>query len=161
MVPSLLEMPFAFPWASRASFVPCPSRISSLAAVARNLPNADRLPWADASGPHYPTRNETHMHSYGADRATRQRVRRELVGQYARLQRDLMESEPTSTAYQNSIQAFRQMGYALISSGFEDDLDRLLRLRIMAGGRPSPLPLAGRNRSMNVHLIEQRPPQAD
>ena len=43
-----------------------------------------------------------------------------------------------SSVYQATIQAFRQMGYTLITSGFEDDLDRLLRLRVIEGGRGRP-----------------------
>jgi hypothetical protein len=49
------------------------------------------------------------------------------------------------------------MGYALISSGFEDDLDRLLRLRVLDGGRRFPAPRKDRTRPLDLHLIEQRP----
>lgn len=84
------------------------------------------------------------------------KVRRELLGQYVRLQRDLEDADPASSAYQTTIHSFRQMGYALISSGFEDDLDRLLRLRILDGGRPTRTPSEERTRPVELHLIEQR-----
>jgi hypothetical protein len=95
------------------------------------------------------------VHANGINGATRQKVRRELLGQYVRLQRDLAEADPASAAYQSTIHAFRQMGYALISSGFEEDLDRLLRLRVFEGGRSSPAPLQARSRPVDMHLIEQ------
>jgi len=95
------------------------------------------------------------MYADGINRATRQKVRCELLGQYVRLQRARAEADPASAAYQTTIHAFRQMGYALISSGFEEDLDRLLRLRVLDGGRSSPAPLQARSRPVEMHLIEQ------
>lgn len=67
--------------------------------------------------------------------SNRQKLRRDLLRQYVRLQRRLMEADPTSSSYQATIHAFRQLGHTLISSGFEDDLDRLLRIRVLDGGR--------------------------
>lgn len=67
---------------------------------------------------------------------SRRQTRRDLVRQYVQLQRDLIDGDPASSTYQATIHAFRQLGYTLISSGFEDDLDRLLRLRVFDGGRP-------------------------
>lgn len=67
-----------------------------------------------------------------------QSVRRELLRKYMRLQRDLSEADPATSAYQATIHAFRQMGCTLISSGFEEDLDRLLRIRLLDGGRATP-----------------------
>lgn len=96
------------------------------------------------------------MYADGTNGAARQKVRRELLGQYVRLQRDLIDADPASAAYGATILAFRQMGYALISSGFEEDLDRLLRLRVLEGGRRSPTPLAERITPMDLHLIERR-----
>jgi len=63
------------------------------------------------------------------------RERRELVKHYLRLQQELVEGDPSQSSYQGTIQAFRQMGYLLISSGMEADLDRLLRLRVIEGGK--------------------------
>jgi hypothetical protein len=48
------------------------------------------------------------------------------------------------------------MGYSLISSGFEDDLDRLLRIRILDGGRTDRVPRAERSTPEGLHLLEQR-----
>jgi hypothetical protein len=96
------------------------------------------------------------MYADGTNGAARQKVRRELLGQYVRLQRDLIDADPASVAYQTTIHAFRQMGYALISSGFEEDLDRLLRLRVLDGGRHSPTPTDERTRPVELHLLEPR-----
>jgi len=97
------------------------------------------------------------MYAEGTNRAAKQTMRRELLSQYVRLQRDLLDSDPSSAAYEATIYAFRQMGYALISSGFEDDLDRLLRLRVLDGGRRFPAPRKDRTPPLDLHLIEQRP----
>lgn len=91
-----------------------------------------------------------------ASAAKRQSLRRELLRQYMRLQRELMETDPSSPAYQSAMHAFRQMGYVLISSGFEDDLDRLLRIRVIDGGREERQE-AGRSERPVLHLIEQVP----
>lgn len=48
------------------------------------------------------------------------------------------------------------MGYALINSGFESDLDRLLRLRIMDGGRDEPTPRAERTCTPDLHVLKER-----
>ena len=96
------------------------------------------------------------MYAEGTNGPARQHMRRELLGQYVRLQRDLLDSDPSTAAYQATMYAFRQMGYALISSGFEEDLDRLLRLRVMDGGRRSPTPKRDRTTPVDLHLIEQR-----
>ena len=88
--------------------------------------------------------------------ADRQRVRRDLLRQYLRLQRDLIDGDPASSGYQATIHAFRQMGYALISFGLEEDLDRLLRLRVLEGGRAAPLPRPLRSAPGDVHVVEQR-----
>jgi len=88
--------------------------------------------------------------------ANRQKSRRELLRQYVHLQRELLDADSTTSAYQASIQAFRQMGYALISSGFESDLDRLLRLRIMDGGRGEPAPRAERTPGPDLQLLKER-----
>jgi hypothetical protein len=84
------------------------------------------------------------------------KTRRELLHQYIRLQQELIEADPSSSAYQATIQAFRQMGYALITSGYEEDLDRLLRMRVLDGGRAEPAPRAERAIPLDLHLIEQR-----
>lgn len=88
--------------------------------------------------------------------ANRQKGRRELLRQYVHLQRELLDADSTKSAYQASIQAFRQMGYTLINSGFESDLDRLLRLRVMDGGRDEPAPRAKRTRVADLHLLTER-----
>ena len=87
--------------------------------------------------------------------ADRQKSRRELLRQYVHLQRELLDADSTTSAYQVSIQAFRQMGYALINSGFESDLDRLLRLRIIDGGRDEPAPRAERTCIPDLHLLKE------
>ncbi|HEX6506004.1 MAG TPA: hypothetical protein VF221_00075 [Chloroflexota bacterium] len=86
----------------------------------------------------------------------RQKSRRELLRQYVRLQHELLEADPSSSAYQATIHAFRQMGYALITSGFEDDLDRLLRLRVLDGGRATPSPASERTIPSELQVIQQR-----
>lgn len=86
----------------------------------------------------------------------RQHVRRELLRQYMRLQRELMDADPTSPAYQATMHAFRQMGYVLISSGFEEDLDRLLRIRVLDGGSPKRAALRDPSFTPELHIIEQR-----
>lgn len=85
----------------------------------------------------------------------RQQVRRELLRQYMRLQRELIEADPSTSDYQASMHAFRQMGYILISSGFEDDLDRLLRIRVLDGGRSEPAERG--NQRAELHLLELVP----
>lgn len=92
-----------------------------------------------------------------ASSARRQEVRRELLRQYMRLQRELMESDPSSSAYQSTMHAFRQMGYVLISSGFEEDLDRLLRIRVLDGGRPERAGRAEGAPLPELYVIEQVP----
>ena len=94
---------------------------------------------------------------YGATTGKRQQVRRELLRQYMRLQRDLMEADPSSSAYQSIMHAFRQMGYVLISSGFEDDLDRLLRIRILDGGRATRTERSERSEYPELHVLERVP----
>ena len=89
--------------------------------------------------------------------AQRQQLRRDLIHQYMHLQRQLLEAEPSSSTYQATMHAFRRMGYTLITSGFEDDLDRLLRIRVLDGGK------SGRRKSreegvpQDLHIIEQVP----
>lgn len=96
------------------------------------------------------------MNLHGSANGTRGTTRRELVRQYVQLQRELIDGDPSSSAYQATIHAFRQLGYTLIASGYEDDLDRLLRLRVIEGALvprcdrgPAPLP--------DLHVIEQVP----
>ena len=84
------------------------------------------------------------------------KTRRELLHQYIRLQQELIDADPSSSSYQATIQAFRQMGYALITSGFEEDLDRLLRMRVLDGGRANPAPRAEREAPLDLHVIERR-----
>lgn len=84
-------------------------------------------------------------------------MRRDLLKHYVRLQRDLIDGDPASSEYQATIQAFRQMGYALISAGFEDDLDRLLRIRVLDGGRAVPSGPAERTWPKELQMIESRP----
>jgi len=90
------------------------------------------------------------------DYASRRRRRKDLLQRYVQLQRDLGRADSSSSSYQATIQAFRRMGYILIANGMEEDLDRLLRIRVIEGGKrrheskPSHPPEA-------LHLIEQRP----
>jgi hypothetical protein len=94
---------------------------------------------------------------YSATTGRRQQVRRELLRQYMRLQRELMEADPSASAYQSTMHAFRQMGYVLISSGFEDDLDRLLRIRVIDGGQPTRSRVVDREERPELHLMELLP----
>ncbi len=94
---------------------------------------------------------------YSATTGKRQQVRRELLHQYMRLQHDLMDADPSSSSYQSTMHAFRQMGYVLISSGFEDDLDRLLRIRVLDGGQPAPSDRASRTERPELHVMELVP----
>jgi hypothetical protein len=48
------------------------------------------------------------------------------------------------------------MGYALISAGLEDDLDRLLRIRVLEGGRPTRSARAERSVPDYLCVIERR-----
>lgn len=89
-------------------------------------------------------------------RADRQKGRREQLRQYVHLQRELLDGDSATSDYQASIKAFRQLGYALIKSGFESDLDRLLRLRIMDGGRDEPAPRAERTCTPDLHILKER-----
>lgn len=89
--------------------------------------------------------------------ASRRRlIRRELLNRYLGLQQDLVDADPSTSAYQATIHAFRQMGYMLISSGFEDDLDRLLRIRVLAGGRPERRSRSERDGSPELLIMERR-----
>jgi hypothetical protein len=86
----------------------------------------------------------------------REALRRDLVRKYVRLQHELVEADPMSSTYQASIQAFRQMGYTLITSGFEDELDRLLRLRVIQGARIRPAEREERQGAPELLLLERR-----
>lgn len=97
------------------------------------------------------------MTAQGSATGERRHVRRDLLRQYVRLQRDLIDGDAASAAYATTIQSFRHMGYALISSGFEDDLDRLLRIRVLEGGRAIPSSRAERMYPAELHMIESRP----
>lgn len=84
-----------------------------------------------------------------------QKTRSDLLRQYVRLQRELVEADPASSAYQGIIRAFRHMGHALLSVGLEDDLDRLLRMRVLDGGLDAPVPRDQRV-IPKLHIIERR-----
>lgn len=86
----------------------------------------------------------------------RDALRRELLRRYVRLQRELTEADPASSSYQSTIYAFRQMGHALIASGFEEDLDRLLRIRILDGGRADPADRSQRSAAPDLLIMERR-----
>jgi len=86
----------------------------------------------------------------------RSRVRRDLLHQYMHLQRELIDGDPGTSAYQGTVHSFRQMGYALISAGFEDDLDRLLRIRVVEGGKSTPSSRSERSVPGYLCLIERR-----
>jgi hypothetical protein len=72
------------------------------------------------------------------------------------LQRELIDGDPGTSSYQGTVHAFRQMGYALISAGLEDDLDRLLRIRVLEGGRPTRSARAERSVPDYLCVIERR-----
>jgi hypothetical protein len=72
------------------------------------------------------------------------------------LQRELIDGDPATSSYQGTVHAFRQMGYALISAGLEDDLDRLLRIRVLDGGRVTPSLPSERSIPDHLFLIERR-----
>jgi len=93
-----------------------------------------------------------------ADRgARRQQLRRDLIHQYVHLQRQLLEAESSSSTYQAAMHAFRRMGYTLITSGFEDDLDRLLRIRVLDGGKAGRGAARDGRFPQDLHVIEQVP----
>lgn len=85
----------------------------------------------------------------------RQQARRDLLRRYLELQRELMDGDPGTSAYQGTIHQFRQMGYLMITSGFEEDLDRLLRIRLLDGGRCLPLPRDRRTQCPELHIMER------
>jgi hypothetical protein len=89
--------------------------------------------------------------------ARRQQLRRDLIHQYLHLQRQLLEAEPSSSTYQATMHAFRRMGYTLITSGFEDDLDRLLRIRVLDGGKTHRGEPHESSFPQDLHVIEQVP----
>ncbi len=89
--------------------------------------------------------------------ARRQQLRRELIHQYVHLQRQLLDAEPSSSTYQATMHAFRRMGYTLITSGFEDDLDRLLRIRVLDGGKVERSAPGHAEFPQDLHVIEQVP----
>jgi hypothetical protein len=97
------------------------------------------------------------MRNDGQALAGRRRTRREMLQQYVRLQHQLMDADPSSSSYAATIQSFRQMGYALISAGFEEDLDRLLRIRVLDGGRTTRAAREERDLPDELHVIEQVP----
>ena len=96
------------------------------------------------------------MKVHGSFTGDRERTRRDLLRQYVRLQRELIEGDPAGSSYQATIHAFRQMGYSLISAGYEEDLDRLLRIRVLEGGRATPARPEERGRPSELFLIERR-----
>lgn len=87
----------------------------------------------------------------------RQQLRRELIHQYLHLQRQLLDAEPSSSTYQATMHAFRRMGYTLITSGFEEDLDRLLRIRVLDGGKSRRSDSSRSDFPQDLHVIEQVP----
>lgn len=89
--------------------------------------------------------------------AQRQQLRRDLIHQYIHLQRQLLDAEPSSSTYQAAMHAFRRMGCTLITSGFEDDLDRLLRIRVLEGGRADRDSARDGRIPQDLHVIEQVP----
>jgi hypothetical protein len=89
--------------------------------------------------------------------ARRQQLRRYLIHQYMHLQRQLLDAEPSSSTYQATMHAFRRMGYTLITSGFEEDLDRLLRIRVLDGGKAGREESARSEFPQDLHIIEQVP----
>lgn len=89
--------------------------------------------------------------------ARRQQLRRDLIHQYIHLQRQLLDAEPSSSTYQATMHAFRRMGYTLITSGFEDDLDRLLRIRVLDGGKARRGESGDAAFPLDLHVIEQVP----
>lgn len=86
----------------------------------------------------------------------RQSLRRDLLRRYVGLQRDLIDADPATSAYQATIHAFRQMGYMLITSGFEEDLDRLLRIRVLSGGRDQPRERRERDAFPELLVLDRR-----
>jgi hypothetical protein len=86
----------------------------------------------------------------------RRQTRRELLRNYLRLQRHLVDASPSSSEYQVIIHAFRQLGLALITSGFEDDFDRLLRLRVLEGGLDRPARRDRRRVPEGLLVMERR-----
>lgn len=88
--------------------------------------------------------------------AIRRQRRRDLLQKYVQLQRDLGRGDTSSSSYQATIQAFRRMGYVLIANGMEEDLDRLLRIRVIEGGKRRREPRRS-GPPEAWHIIEQRP----
>lgn len=84
----------------------------------------------------------------------RRTLRRDLLRRYVYLQKELIDADTSSSSYQAIVHAYRQMGQTLISSGFEEDLDRLLRIRVLDGGRALPLPKTKRTVPDELYLIE-------
>jgi hypothetical protein len=72
------------------------------------------------------------------------------------LQQELIGGDPCTSAYQRTIVAFKQTGQALINSGFEDDLDRLLRLHVLPGGRHTRSSPSERTHCSKLAVLERR-----
>jgi hypothetical protein len=90
----------------------------------------------------------------------RKQTRRELLHHYVRLQHELAGADPAASSYSATIQSFRQLGYALITAGFEEDLDRLLRIRVLDGGKATPSRKDERQIPADLLVIESRPARA-
>lgn len=105
----------------------------------------------------FDTGEEIIMERAQDQRAKRQQLRRDLIHQYLHLQRQLLDAEPSSSTYQATMHAFRRMGYTLITSGFEDDLDRLLRIRVLDGGKSGHGESHDGDFPQDLHVIEQIP----
>lgn len=90
--------------------------------------------------------------------AERKRLRRDLLRQYMQAQRRLIDADPSTSTHEAAVRSFRQLGYMLISSGFEEDLDRLLRIRVLDGGLPagSPGGPVGGEPVPEIHVLERR-----
>lgn len=96
------------------------------------------------------------MTAQGPATGERRQVKRDLLRKYVRLQRDILDGDPASSAYAATIQSFRELGYALINNGFEDDLDRLLRIRVLDGGRAIRSDRSERKFPKDLQVIESR-----
>ncbi len=97
------------------------------------------------------------MHSNGSIGIAGSSARRILLEQYIRLLRESRYAGAQHSQGERTAEALCQMGRNLIGAGLEDDLDRLLRFRVLEGGLARPSPARTRSVPHQLHVLESCP----